>query len=113
MTAHGDGPRSVTFSRDLILGVAIPHRLARFGSRFAMILSGEMIQSLFHFALNVLLARKLGVHDYGLFAIVFTLGAVGVTYIRALMPVPATLNLARSLGSPALHDYAVMLVAGA
>lgn len=113
MTAHGDGPRSVSRSRDLILGVAIPHRLARFGSRFAMILSGEMIQSLFHFVLNVLLARKLSAHDYGLFAIVFTLGAVGVTYIRALMAVPATLYLARSLGRPAARGYAVMFGAGA
>ncbi|KOX51264.1 membrane protein, partial [Streptomyces purpurogeneiscleroticus] len=78
-----------------------------------MILSGEMIQSLFHFVLNVLLARKLGAHDYGLFAIVFTLGAVGVTYIRALMAVPATLYLARSLGRPAARGYAVMFGSGA
>ncbi|WP_245451229.1 hypothetical protein [Methylobacterium brachiatum] len=78
-----------------------------------MILSGEMIQSLFHFVLNVLLARKLSAHDYGLFAIVFTLGAVGVTYIRALMAVPATLYLARSLGRPAARGYAVMFGAGA
>ncbi|WP_375457164.1 lipopolysaccharide biosynthesis protein [uncultured Methylobacterium sp.] len=87
--------------------------LGRFGRRFAVILSGELIQSLFHFVLNIALVRELGTHDYGLFAIVFTVGAVGVTYIRALVAVPATLFLARSLGRPAERGYAVVFGSGA
>ncbi|GJE39767.1 hypothetical protein KHHGKMAE_3853 [Methylobacterium persicinum] len=83
------------------------------GSRFAVILSGELVQSLFHFVLNILLARELSARDYGLFAIVFTVGAVGITYIRALVAVPATLHLTRSRGRPAARGYDVMFGSGA
>lgn len=86
---------------------------AALSGRFAVILSGELIQSLFHFVLNILLVRELGAHDYGLFAIVFTVGAVGITYIRALLAVPATIHLARSLGRPAALGYDVMFGSGA
>ncbi len=81
--------------------------------RFAVILSGELTQSLFHFLLNILLVRALGAHDYGLFAIVFAVGAVGITYIRALVAVPATIHVARSLGRPAALGYDVMFGSGA
>lgn len=81
--------------------------------RFAVILSGELTQSLFHFVLNILLVRELDAHDYGLFAIVFTVGAVGITYIRALVAVPATLHVARSIGRPAALGYDVMFGSGA
>lgn len=84
-----------------------------FGSRFAVILSGELIQSLFHFVLNVVLVRTLSQHDYGLFAIVFTSGAVGIAYIRALVAVPATLFLSRSLGRPAERGYDIVFGSGA
>ncbi|UMY15558.1 hypothetical protein MMB17_12345 [Methylobacterium organophilum] len=84
-----------------------------FGSRFAVILSGELIQSLFHFVLNIVLVRTLSQHDYGLFAIVFTSGAVGIAYIRALVAVPATLFLSRSLGRPAERGYDVVFGSGA
>ncbi|MGU3537061.1 hypothetical protein [Methylobacterium sp. A54F] len=87
--------------------------LSRFGGRFAVILSGELVQSLFHFLLNVVLVRELSAHDYGLFAIVFTIGAVGITYIRALVAVPATLFLARSVGRPAERGYDVSFGSGA
>lgn len=70
-------------------------------ARFAVILSGELIQSLFHFAVNVALVRELSAHDYGLFAIVFTVGGIGITYIRSMVAVPATLFLSRSLGRAA------------
>ncbi len=85
----------------------------RFVRRFAVILSGELIQSLFHFVLNIVLVRELGAHGYGLFAIVFTIGAVGVTYIRALVAVPATLFLSRSLGRPAERGHDAMFGSGA
>lgn len=87
--------------------------LRRVCSRFVVILSGELIQSLFHFVLNILLVRELSARDYGLFAIVFTVGAVGITYIRALMAVPATLHLTRSRGRPAARGYDVIFGSGA
>ncbi|WP_375464147.1 hypothetical protein [uncultured Methylobacterium sp.] len=87
--------------------------LGRFGHRFALILSGELTQSLFHFILNIVLVRELPAHAYGLFAIVFTVGAVGVTYIRALVAVPATLFLSPSLGRPAERGYDVAFGSGA
>ena len=87
--------------------------IGRFGRRFAVILSGELIQSLFHFVLNIVLVRELGAHGYGLFAIVFTIGAVGVTYIRALVGVPATLFLSSSLGRPAERGHDMVFGSGA
>lgn len=92
---------------------APPAARGGFGGRFAVILSGELIQSLFHFALNIALVRILSQHDYGLFAIVFTGGAVGLAYIRALVAVPATLHIARSLGRPAERGYDVVFGSGA
>ena len=93
--------------------ISIGASLRRVASRFALVLSGELIQSLFHFVLNILLVRELSTRDYGLFAIVFTVGAVGITYIRALVAVPATLHLTRSFGRPAARGYDVMFGSGA
>lgn len=93
--------------------IAIGASLRRVASRFAVVLSGELIQSLFHFVLNILLVRELSTRDYGLFAIVFTVGAVGITYIRALVAVPATLHFTRSHGRPAVRGYDVMFGSGA
>jgi hypothetical protein len=84
-------PKAFALLRTRRISVQAP--LRRVGSRFAVILSGELVQSLFHFMLNIVLVRELGARDYGLFAIVFTVGAVGVTYIRALVAVPATCTL--------------------
>jgi O-antigen/teichoic acid export membrane protein len=96
-----------------ILGTPPPRAsLRRLGSQFAVILSGELVQSLFHFVLNVLLARRLSAHDYGVFAIVFTVGAVGITYIRALVAVPVTLHVTHSRGRPAARAYEVMFGTG-
>ncbi|MBP1182325.1 hypothetical protein [Methylobacterium sp. PvR107] len=96
------------------LPVRLLHALkAGASGRFAVILSGELIQSLFHFVLNILLVRELDAHDYGLFAIVFAVGAVGITYIRALVAIPAILHVARSIGRPAALGYDVMFGTGA
>jgi O-antigen/teichoic acid export membrane protein len=62
------------------------HRLA---GRFVVMLGGEVLQSLFHLGLNLALVRALSAHGYGLFAIVFGLGAVTLTFVRALAGVPA------------------------
>lgn len=81
--------------------------------RFAVILSGELIQSLFHFGVNIALVRALSAHDYGLFAIVFTVGGIGITYIRSMVAVPATLLLSRSLGRGAERGHDVTFGAAA
>ena len=57
-------------------------------ARFAVTLLGEVVQSGFHFALNILLVRSLSQHDYGVFAIVFLAGGLALTYVRALAGVP-------------------------
>lgn len=79
-----------------------------FGGRFAVVLSGELVQSVFHFVLNIVLVRTLSAYDYGLFAMVFTAGAVGIAYVRATAAVPATLKIAHSLGRPAARGYDVL-----
>ncbi len=55
---------------------------------FAVTLFGEVVQSGFHFALNIMLVRSLTQHDYGVFAIVFLAGGLALTYVRALAGVP-------------------------
>jgi O-antigen/teichoic acid export membrane protein len=69
-----------------------------FGGRFAVVLSGELIQSLFHFVLNIALVRTLSQQDYGFFAIIFVVGAIALTYARAGVAVPATTFIARAQG---------------
>jgi O-antigen/teichoic acid export membrane protein len=65
------------------------------GRNFLLSLSGEGVQSAFHFALNLLLIRILSAYDFGVFAIVFVLGGISLTYGNALISVPATIELAR------------------
>lgn len=84
-----------------------------FGSRFALILSGELVQALFHFVLNIVLVRVLSQADYGLFAMVFVCGAVGITYIRAVVAVPATMFIAPCHGRPAARAYDSLFGTGA
>ncbi|GBU17513.1 MULTISPECIES: hypothetical protein [Methylobacterium] len=88
-------------------------RLRGLSAKFAVILSGELVQSLFHFGVNIALVRSLVAYDYGLFAIVFTVGGIGITYIRSLVAVPATLFLARSLGRLAERGHDVTFGAAA
>ncbi len=76
-----------------------------FGSRFAVILSGELVQALFHFVLNIALVRSLSQQDYGLFAMVFVCGAVAITYIRSVVAVPATMFIARMVGRPGAKAF--------
>lgn len=82
--------------------------------RFVVGLAGEGLQSGFHFALNVVLMRHLPAYDYGLFAIVFTLGSLGLTYTNALVATPAAVNIPRfrSPGAAAFQDVVLGSVAG-
>ena len=73
-------------------------RLAR---RFVLTLGGELVQSGFHFGLNVALARMLTAEDYGIFAIVMLLGGVALTYVRALVGMPVGLLVSQRRDSRA------------
>ena len=82
--------------------------------RFVVGLAGEGVQSGFHFALNVVLMRNLPAYDYGLFAIVFTLGSLALTYSNALVATPAAVNIPRyrSPGAASFQDVVLGSMAG-
>lgn len=80
------------------------HEVLRLGRRFILSLGGEGTQSAFHFLLNLFLIRLLNAHDYGVFAIVFVLGGVALTYCNALVSVPTAVHLPR-LRSPGAGRY--------
>jgi O-antigen/teichoic acid export membrane protein len=73
--------------------------VAALGRKYALSLGGEALQSGFHFILNLLLIRELTAYDYGVFAIVFILGGISITYGNALVSIPANIRIAR-LRSP-------------
>lgn len=65
------------------------------------------MQSGFHFALNILLIHRLSAHDYGIFAIGMVMGGVGLSYIRSLTAVPASIWIGRSTSRNRAHAYDV------
>src|ERR1700674_915193 len=65
------------------------------GRNYLLSLGGEGLQSGFHFVLGLLLIRLLTPYDYGVFAIVFILGGISLTYGNALVSIPASIHIAR------------------
>jgi O-antigen/teichoic acid export membrane protein len=61
-----------------------------------MMVSGEAMQSGFHFALNLVLIHMLPAKDYGIFAIVMVIGGLSLTYIRSFTALPASIAISRS-----------------
>ena len=86
----------------------MPSGMRIFGSRFVLMISGEAIQSAFHFALNIIMAHRLSAHDYGVFAIAMVIGGLSLTYIRALTGMPASIWVGQSRDRPAATGYEVM-----
>lgn len=78
------------------------------GRRFLLMLSGEMLQSAFQFALNISLLRSLPAERYGVFAIVILIGAFGILYMRALVGVPACTYIPQSRRPSIAAFYNVM-----
>jgi O-antigen/teichoic acid export membrane protein len=78
------------------------------GSRFALMISGEALQSAFHFGLNIVLLHRLSAHDYGVFAITMVIGGLSLTYVRALTGMPAIIWIGQSRSRPAADGYDVM-----
>lgn len=92
----------------------MPFRISSLARRFALGLAGEGLQSGFHFAVNLVLIRTLPAYDYGLFAIIFTLGSLALTYSNALVATPAAVNIPRyrSPGATAFQDVVLGSMAG-
>jgi len=83
-------------------------RIHAFSRRFLMMLSGEMLQSAFGFALNIFLLRSLSAERYGVFAIVVLIGAFGILYMRVLVGVPACTFIPQSRRPSIAVFYNVM-----
>ncbi|MER8752992.1 hypothetical protein NKH57_27750 [Mesorhizobium sp. M1050] len=84
---------------------AFPSHLVR---RLVLMIGGEAMQSGFHFALNIALLHMLSAQGYGLFAIAMVMGGVGLSYIRSLTAVPASIWMSKSSNSAGVdaHDVA-------
>ncbi|MCA0034403.1 hypothetical protein [Mesorhizobium sp. B263B2A] len=76
--------------------------------RLVLMVGGEAMQSGFHFALNLTLLHMLSAQGYGLFAIGMVMGGVGLSYIRSLTAVPASIWMSKSTNSAGVdaHDVA-------
>lgn len=76
--------------------------------RLVLMIGGEAMQSGFHFALNIALLHLLSAQGYGLFAIGMVMGGVGLSYIRSLTAVPASIWMGKSTNSAGVdaHDVA-------
>ena len=87
--------------------------LAQLGARFLLMLGGEVLQSAFHFGLNLALVRVLAPAEYGVFAIIFLVGGISLTFVRALAGVPASILIPQARGLRAVRAYAVTFGSGA
>ncbi|TGQ64240.1 hypothetical protein EN829_020960 [Mesorhizobium sp. M00.F.Ca.ET.186.01.1.1] len=70
-------------------------------------IGGEAMQSGFHFALNIALLHMLSAQGYGLFAIAMVMGGVGLSYIRSLTAVPASIWMGKSTNRAGVDAYDV------
>jgi O-antigen/teichoic acid export membrane protein len=73
------------------------------GRSYLLSLSGEALQSGFHFVLNLALIRAMTAYQYGTFAIVFILGGISLTYGNALVSVPAAVHIPKWKSSGAVN----------
>jgi len=64
--------------------------------RLTVMIGGELTQSALHFALNLVLIGVLSAFDYGVFAITLLIGGIGLTYVRALTAMPASIYIGKS-----------------
>ncbi|QKD16222.1 hypothetical protein [Mesorhizobium sp. NZP2077] len=75
--------------------------------RLVLMIGGEAMQSGFHFALNIMLLHMLSAQGYGLFAIGMVMGGVGLSYIRSLTAVPASIWMSKSTNAAGVDAYDV------
>lgn len=75
--------------------------------RLVVMVGGEAMQSAFHLGLNIALLHAVSARDYGIFALVMVVGGLGLTYIRALTALPASIAIAQSRRLGAAGAYEV------
>lgn len=75
--------------------------------RLVVMVGGEAMQSAFHLGLNIALLHAVSARDYGIFALVMVVGGLGLTYIRALTALPASIAIAQSRRPDAAGAYEV------
>jgi O-antigen/teichoic acid export membrane protein len=80
---------------------SIERLASNLGGRYIVTLTGESVQSAYHFILNIILIRVFAPHEYGLFSIGFMIGVAANVYSSALFAIPATIYLPRKCGSSA------------
>lgn len=83
--------------------------------RYALGLAGEGVQSAFHLLVNLVLMRSLTAYGYGLFAIIFMMGSLAVTYSNAFVAIPLAVYLpkARSPGAGRFQEVVFGAIAAA
>ncbi|MCB8840780.1 hypothetical protein [Aurantimonas sp. VKM B-3413] len=77
----------------------LPDRVVALAKRCAVMLGGEVSQSAFHFAINLMLMHMLDPVDYGVFAIVLVMGGLALTYVRSLVGMPVNLLIPPRAGT--------------
>lgn len=83
------------------------YALRRLILRLTVMVGGEAMQSAFHLALNLVLLHSVSARDYGIFALAMVAGGIGLTYIRALTALPASICIAGSRRTGAANAYEV------
>lgn len=75
--------------------------LRKVGPRLVALVGGEAMQSAYHLGLNLALLHAVTPYEYGIFALVMVIGGLGLTYIRSLTALPASIAIGRSGGTAA------------
>ena len=83
------------------------------GKRMMIVFSGEALQSAFHFGLNIALVHTLPADNYGSFALTMIIGGIGLTYVRALAAMPASICIGSSRNLRHANVYDVTFGSGA
>jgi O-antigen/teichoic acid export membrane protein len=87
--------------------------LRRVLGRLVVMIGGEAMQSAFHLGLNLALLHAVSAHDYGIFALVMVIGGIGLTYIRSLTALPASVAITQSRRPGAANAYEISFGAAA
>ncbi len=86
---------------EIMVENSIERLASSLSGRYAIRLTGEAVQSAYHFILNILLIRVFAPNEYGVFAIVFMIGVIANLYSNALFAIPAALYMPRKCGASA------------
>lgn len=76
-------------------------------ARLVVMIGGEAMQSAFHLGLNLALLHQVSAHDYGIFALVMVIGGLGLTYIRSLTALPASIFISQSRSAGAASAFEI------